>query len=118
MSVMDVAVQETAAAGRRSYAEYDNPQWATLLILPGMDADSVECRAKRRARPTAFRSSIFFPPAATTAPYSTAPPSSIVPLKPDLELFISAMDQLLALVHSSTRFWQDALTLAARAART
>jgi ornithine--oxo-acid transaminase len=34
-----------------------------------------------------------------------------------LDRFISAIDQVLALVHSSTRFWQDALALAARAAR-
>lgn len=34
-----------------------------------------------------------------------------------LDRFVSALDQVLALVHSSTRFWQDALALAARAAR-
>jgi ornithine--oxo-acid transaminase len=34
-----------------------------------------------------------------------------------LDRFISAIDKVLALVHSSTRFWQDALALAARAAR-
>jgi ornithine--oxo-acid transaminase len=34
-----------------------------------------------------------------------------------LDRFIFAIDQVLALVHSSTRFWQDALALAARAAR-
>lgn len=34
-----------------------------------------------------------------------------------LEHFVSALDEVLALVHSSTRFWQDALALAARAAR-
>lgn len=34
-----------------------------------------------------------------------------------LEQFVSAIDQVLALVHSSTRFWQDALALAAKAAR-
>lgn len=33
-----------------------------------------------------------------------------------LDRFISAIDQVVALVHSSTRFWQDALALAARAA--
>lgn len=34
-----------------------------------------------------------------------------------LNSFVSAIDQVLALAHSSTRFWQDSLTLAARAAR-
>jgi len=34
-----------------------------------------------------------------------------------LERFVFAIDQVLGLVHSSTRFWQDALSLAARAAR-
>lgn len=34
-----------------------------------------------------------------------------------LEQFVTAIDQVLGLVHSSTRFWQDALALAARAAR-
>ena len=45
MSVMDVAVQETAP-GRRAYAEYVNPQWARLLQLLEMDADYVECRGE------------------------------------------------------------------------
>ncbi|HEX4004958.1 MAG TPA: aspartate aminotransferase family protein [Acidobacteriaceae bacterium] len=34
-----------------------------------------------------------------------------------LEHFIAAVDRVLSLVHSSARFWQDALELAARAAR-
>lgn len=34
-----------------------------------------------------------------------------------LEHFVAALDRVLEAVHSSTRFWQDALALAARAAR-
>jgi ornithine--oxo-acid transaminase len=44
-----------------------------------------------------------------------APPLNASP--ESLEHFVAALDRVLGLVHSSTRFWQDALALAARAAR-
>jgi ornithine--oxo-acid transaminase len=44
-----------------------------------------------------------------------APPLNASP--ESLEHFVAALDRVLGLVHSSTRFWQNALALAARAAR-
>lgn len=44
-----------------------------------------------------------------------APPLNCSPKS--LDHFVSSIDQVLSLVHSSARFWQDALALAARATR-
>lgn len=45
MNLAETAVPQTA--GRRSYAEHVNPQWARLLNLLEMDADYVECRGEK-----------------------------------------------------------------------
>jgi hypothetical protein len=118
---MDFAVPETAA-GRSACADYGNPEWTTLLQLPEMDADSVECRGKalrsdgrtkldllsgyRVSNAGHNRSGIVDAPHREPARGShflllkVAPP--LIPPAETLARFISAINQVRALVHSST----------------
>ena len=94
--------ESTAApgvSGQAAYSEYVNPQWVRLLNLLEMNADYVECR-------TQICGNNFMV-------LKAAPPLNVS--DQNLETFARSLAAVLEVVHSSKRFWQDALELAGRA---
>lgn len=118
-------VAHPATQGLRPYSENASPRRARLLSLLEMDTEYTRYRADS-IFPALFDQMIvmrwFRDHGILTQicgnhfhVLKAAPPRN--PSAETLDSFISALDPVLALVHSSTRFWQDALSLAARAAR-
>ncbi len=93
MTMAKASAGETTRHG--VYSEHVNPHGASLFRLTEMDGEHVECN-KFLVR-------------------KAAPPLNAFPEGPDR--FVAALDRVHTLVQSCTRFRQDALRPAARAAR-
>lgn len=123
---MNVAhVAAPATVGRRAHSEPVSPRPARLLSLREMDTEYTQYRCEpmgpalfdRMIVMRIFRDHGILTQRSGNHFHVLKAAPTLNAWAETLDSFISAIDPVLALVHSSTRFWQDALSLAARAAR-
>lgn len=116
-----------ATDGQAAYSRHVNPQWVRLPDLLELNADYAECihsihsihpamfgqnRVMRLYRDHGIPTQIC---ADNFMVLKAAPPLNAA--ESSLDGFVWAMTEVLEAVHSSKRFWQDALELAGRAIR-
>jgi hypothetical protein len=119
-----------ATDGQAAYSRHVNPQWVRLLDLLELNADYVECihsiHSIRSIHPAMFGQILVnrlyrdhgIPTQICGHNFmvlKAAPPLNAA--ESSLDGFVRTMTEVPEAVHSSKRFWQDALELAGRAIR-